>query len=113
MARGYGDRAPPGGYDMLRAVVRADEARPPRARWAVLALVTGAHTLGAVSVLAIAPLSPLVLEDLGLRRAQIGLFLPAIYLGGVLMSLPAGWITDRLGARLTLCLGQCLTALMV
>ena len=91
----------------------SSEPRSPRARWAVLALVTGAHTLGAVSVLAIAPLSPLLLDDLGLTRAQVGYFLPAIYLGGVLMSLPAGWITDRLGARLTLCLGQCLTALML
>ena len=84
-----------------------------RGRWAVLALVSGAHTLGAVSVLAIAPLSPLLLDDLGLSRAEVGLFLPAIYLGGVLMSLPAGWLTDRLGARLTLVGGQCLTALMV
>ena len=75
--------------------------------------MSGAHTLGAVSVLAIAPLSPLLLDDLGLSRAQVGLFLPAIYLGGVIMSLPAGWITDRLGARLTLVGGQCLTALMV
>lgn len=72
-----------------------------------------AHTLGAVSVLAVAPLSPLLLDDLGLSRAQVGLFLPALYLGGVAMSLPAGWLTDRLGARLTLVGGQCLTALMV
>jgi len=66
-----------------------------------------------MSVLAIAPLSPLLLDDLALGRAQLGLFLPAIYLGGVVMSLPAGWLTDRLGARLTLSAGQCLTALMV
>jgi sugar phosphate permease len=29
-----------------------------------------------------------------------------VYLGGVLMSLPAGWLTDRLGVRATLGLGQ-------
>ncbi len=88
---------------------------PPtdRGRWGLLALVTGAHTLGAVSVLAVAPLAPLLLEDLHLTRAQVGLFLPAIYLGGVLMSLPAGWLTDRFGARLTLAAGQCLTGALV
>ena len=84
-----------------------------RGRWGVLALVTAAHTLGAVSALAIAPLSPLLLDELGLTRAQVGLFLPALYLGGVAMSLPAGWLTDRLGARLTLVGGQLLTALQI
>ena len=71
-------------------------------RWPVLALVTVAHAFGALSVLSVAPLSPFLLDALELSRAQVGLFLPAVYLGGVLMSLPAGWLTDRLGVRLTL-----------
>jgi ACS family hexuronate transporter-like MFS transporter len=71
-------------------------------RWPVLALVTIAHALGALSVLSVAPLSPFLLDALALSRAQVGLFLPAVYLGGVMMSLPAGWLTDRLGVRLTL-----------
>lgn len=71
-------------------------------RWPVLALITLAHALGALSVLSVAPLSPFLLEALDLGRAQVGLFLPAVYLGGVLMALPAGWLTDRLGVRLTL-----------
>ena len=71
-------------------------------RWPVLALVTLAHGVGALSVLSVAPLSPFLLDALHLGRAQVGLFLPAVYLGGVLMSLPAGWLTDRLGVRLTL-----------
>ena len=84
-----------------------------RGRWGVLAMVTGAHALGAVSVLTVAPLAPLLLEDLGLTRAQVGLFLPAIYLGGVVMSLPAGWLTDRFGGRITLAAGQCVTGAFV
>ena len=71
-------------------------------RWPVLALVTLAHALGALSVLSVAPLSPFLLDALTLSRAQVGLVLPAVYLGGVLMSLPSGWLTDRLGVRLTL-----------
>jgi MFS transporter, ACS family, hexuronate transporter len=75
-------------------------------RWPILALVTVAHGLGALSVLAVAPLAPFLLDALQLSRAQVGWFLPAVYLGGVLMSLPAGWLTDRLGVRATLGLGQ-------
>jgi MFS family permease len=71
-------------------------------RWPILAVVTLAHALGALSVLAVAPLSPFLLDALQLTRVQVGLLLPAVYLGGVLMSLPAGWLTDRLGVRLTL-----------
>jgi ACS family hexuronate transporter-like MFS transporter len=71
-------------------------------RWSVLSLITLAHGLGALSVLALAPLSPFLLDALHLTRGQVGFFLPAVYLGGVLMSLPAGWLTDRLGVRLTL-----------
>ncbi|HTO11137.1 MAG TPA: MFS transporter [Candidatus Binatia bacterium] len=75
-------------------------------RGPILALVTVAHGLGALSVLAVAPLAPFLLDALHLTRAQVGWFLPAVYLGGVLMSLPAGWLTDRLGVRATLGLGQ-------
>lgn len=71
-------------------------------RWSVLSLVTVAHALGALSVLSVAPLSPFLLDALELTRPQVGLLLPAVYLGGVMMSLPAGWLTDRLGVRLTL-----------
>src|SRR4029434_4436984 len=93
---------------MAQPVPRSD-----RGRWGLLALVTGAHTLGAVSVLAVAPLAPLLLEDLLLTRAQVGLFLPALYLGRVVMARRAGWLTDRFGARLPLAAGQCLTGALV
>lgn len=82
-------------------------------RWANLALVTLAHALGAFAVLSVAPLSPFLLESLSISRAQVGLLLPAVYLGGVLMALPAGWLTDRLGVRLSLVLGQGLTGAMI
>lgn len=89
------------------------KGRADGGRWGLLALVTGAHTASAVSVLAVAPLAPLLRDDLGLTRAQIGLFLPSVYLGGVLMSLPAGWLTERLGGRRTLAGGLLLTSLAV
>lgn len=80
---------------------------------AVLTLATLAHALGALAALAVAPLSPFLLDAFGLSRLQVGLLLPAVYLGGVLMSLPAGWLTDRFGVRFTLGLGQALTGAMI
>jgi MFS transporter, ACS family, aldohexuronate transporter len=82
-------------------------------RWGALALVTIAHGLGSLAVLAVAPLSPFLLDALDLSRVQIGLLLPAVYLGGVTMSIPAGWLTERLGVRRPLALGQLLAAMAV
>src|SRR3989442_15384515 len=82
-------------------------------RWAVLVLVTLAHAFGALAVLSVASLSPFLLDALHLSRAQVGLLLPAVYLGGVLMSLPAGWLTDRLGVRVTLGGGQTVIGVLV
>jgi MFS transporter, ACS family, aldohexuronate transporter len=79
----------------------------------MLALVTLAYAGTALSALAVAPLAPFLVTSLGLTRGHVGLLLPAMYLGGVVMSLPAGWLTDRLGVRATLALGQTLTGVMV
>src|SRR5437899_9949425 len=84
-----------------------------RSRWPILGLVTLAHALGALTALAVAPLAPFLLDSLALSRVQVGLFLPAVYLGGVLMALPAGWLADRLGVRLTLALGQLIVGAMI
>jgi sugar phosphate permease len=82
-------------------------------RRGALGLVTLAHGLGSLSILAVAPLSPFLLEGLALSRVQVGLFLPAAYLGGMLFALPAGWLTERRGVRGPLALGQGLTGAMV
>src|SRR5262245_28786919 len=82
-------------------------------RWNVLALVTAAFAFSAMSALAVAPLAPLMRDALGLSRAQVGVFIPAVYLGGVLMALPSGWLVDRVGVRPALALGQFLTGTAV
>ncbi len=75
----------------------------------MLALVTVAHAIGSLSALAVAPLAPFLLDGLRLSRAEAGLFLPAVYLGGVAMSLPAGWLTERFGVGRPLAAGLALT----
>jgi MFS transporter, ACS family, hexuronate transporter len=74
----------------------------PAGGWNALAIVTVAFACGSLAVLSVAPLSPFLVEAFRLSRAQVGLLLPAVYLGGVLMSLPSGWLTDQLGVRLVL-----------
>ncbi len=86
---------------------------PEPFRWSALALVTVVHALGSASVLAVAPLAPFILDALGLSRVQVGFLLPAVYLGGVLMSVPAGWLTERLGVRAPLVLGQVVAGVCV
>ncbi|HEU5319332.1 MAG TPA: MFS transporter [Methylomirabilota bacterium] len=83
------------------------------ARWAILALVTLAYAAAALAALAVAPLAPFLRADLRLSRVEVGLLLPAVYLGGVLMSLPSGWLADRFGVRPTLALGVALTGALV
>ena len=88
---------------------------PPReaSRFRALGVATVAHTLGSLSALAVAPLAPFLLDELRLSRAQVGLLLPAVYLGGVVMSLPAGWLTETLGVRVALGVGLVVTGMAV
>jgi len=67
-------------------------------RAGALGLVTLAHGLGSLSILAVAPLSPFLLEGLSLSRVQVGLFLPAAYLGGAVGRLGWGVVSDRVFA---------------
>ena len=83
------------------------------APWVALALATLAHALGSFAALSVAPLTPFLLDALSLTRAQVGLLLPAAYFGGVVMSLPAGWLTDRLGVRGALSGGLAVIGCMV
>jgi ACS family hexuronate transporter-like MFS transporter len=84
------------------AASRPAGGRAPRFRWVVLALATAGHASGSVAALAVAPLAPFLVDALGLSRGQVGLLLPAVYLGGVLMAVPAGWLTERRGVGLAL-----------
>jgi MFS family permease len=73
-----------------------------RRRWVLLALLTSAYGAGAFGVLGVSPLSPALLDAFALTRLEIGLILPATYVGGVLFSLPGGRLADRHGVRASL-----------
>ena len=52
--------------------------------------------------LAIPPLIPFIQLELNLTYAQVGSLMTFVYLGAILMSLPAGWITDNVGVKNTI-----------
>ena len=107
------DKAPP------RVGVHSEETTPALQahvsgrRWTLLALLTSLYGAGAFGFLGVSPLSPFLLEGFGLTRFQIGLLLPAVYVGGLVFSVPAGRLADRFGARACLTGGLALGGLML
>jgi ACS family hexuronate transporter-like MFS transporter len=79
-------------------------------RWPLLALLTVAYGLGAFGMLGVSPLSPSLVEGLGLSRLDVAFIVPAVYLPGLFFSLPAGHLADRLGVRPTFLGGLALAA---
>jgi sugar phosphate permease len=84
-------------------------------RWTILALISISHVIGATAQYGINTLAPFYKDELGLSRAQVGLFFSAFYLAMSGSSFGAGWLADRLGVRKTtlqghLYLGLCTVA---
>jgi MFS family permease len=70
-------------------------------RWAILALVSISHIVGASAQYGINTLASFYQEELGLSRAQVGLFFSGFYLAMTGASFGAGWLADRWGVRRT------------
>jgi len=80
-------------------------------RWAILALISMSHIFGASAQYGINTLAPFYQDDLGLTRAQVGLFFTAFYMAMTGASFFAGWLTDRLGVRKATLQGHILVGL--
>jgi MFS family permease len=70
-------------------------------RWAILALVSLSHIIGAAAQYGINTLAPFYQDELELTRAQVGLFFSAFYLAMTGASFGAGWLADRWGVGRT------------
>lgn len=68
-------------------------------RWAILALTFFLQACSSMAVFSFGPLAPFLRDDLGITRAQVGMFSSTIYLGMVLFGTHAGWLTDKFGIR--------------
>lgn len=84
-------------------------------RWAILVLISSSHIIGASAQYGISTLAPFYQDELGLSRAQVGLFISAFYLAMTGASFGAGWLADRMGVGKTtlqghLSVGACIAA---
>ncbi len=75
-------------------------------RWVILGVCWLAYIVAFMQRLSIGPLAPFLKEDLNLTSAQVGLFVSAAALGYGLMTIPAGWLADRIGIRWILLIGE-------
>jgi ACS family hexuronate transporter-like MFS transporter len=75
-------------------------------RWAILGLIFVSHVIGAAAQYGINTLAPFYKDEMGLSRAQVGLFFSAFYLAMTGASFGTGWLADRLGVRKTTLLGH-------
>jgi len=86
------------------------EADGLSAAWRMLGWLLLTQSAVALVGRSLAPLAPLMEDELQLSKAQVGLLTAALFLGQSLVSLPAGFLADRYGTRrlllvLALCLG--------
>ncbi len=79
----------------------------------IFAVLLGAQIFLCFGGLAIPPLIPFFQPELNLTYSQVGSLMSFLYLGAILMSLPAGWITDRLGVKKTIVSSLILTGFFV
>ena len=66
---------------------------------AVIGVVGTAHALSHFCQLALAPLFPLIREELGVSYAALGLVVMFFYTGSALLQPVAGFLVDRIGGR--------------
>lgn len=67
--------------------------------WKMLGWLLLAQIMVALVGRSLAPLAPLMAEDLQLTNAQVGLFPSFLFLGQMLVSIPSGLLVDRIGTR--------------
>ena len=67
--------------------------------WRMLGFLLLAQLMVAFIGRSISPLGALIGTDLSLTKSQIGMLPAALFLGQAIVSLPAGFATDRIGSR--------------
>jgi len=79
----------------------SDLSRSPdyQNQWTTLLMLFMIHVLTAIGMYSIAPLIPLIKQELALNHTQVGMLSGAFFLGVGLTSAVAGWAIDLLGVR--------------
>ncbi|KJS01632.1 MAG: hypothetical protein VR68_04520 [Peptococcaceae bacterium BRH_c4a] len=84
-----------------------------RARWTALGVFTTVYMLAGFIGMSAAPLAPFIQEELGLSRAELGMFISMLYLGSIFTGYMAGWLSDRWSIHKTLVIGLMLEATLI
>ncbi|WP_418280259.1 MFS transporter [Halorubrum sp. DTA98] len=79
----------------------------------VVGIVSIAHFLSHVFLLAYPPLFPLLATEFGVSTTRLGLLVTAIYVPQLLLQVPLGEVVDRIGAKWVLVAGLLLTSLSI
>ncbi len=80
-----------------------------RYRWLVLGIALVSQISNSLSSQVIAPLAPLFQPELGLTKTEVGVFSSVIFVGSWMVLLAAGTLTDRIGVRRVMSVGQTAT----
>ena len=76
-----------------------------------LAVLTLAHAVGTVSIALVMALAPSIQTDMQLSPTQFGMLVACYYAGQIVLTLPAGWLVDRIGIRQTLVLASVIVSI--
>lgn len=80
-------------------------------QWVVVAMIWTSHTVYFFNYMALGALAPLIESDLGISSARIGLLSSATSIGATVFQIPAGALSDRVGARWIMSTGLLLVGL--
>lgn len=84
-----------------------------RYRWVILFLAVLAQWSAALAGQVLAPLAPLFQPELGMTKAEVGIFSSATFAGALSILLVAGYLTDRFGIRKMMFWGQVVTGVLL
>lgn len=76
-----------------------------RYRWVILGLGFLGQFTNSLAFQSVAPLAPLFQPELGLNKAEVGLFSSILFAGQWALLLVAGTLTDRFGVKITMAVG--------
>ncbi len=76
-----------------------------RRGWILLAVLTVARAAYGLQLQSVGAVGPAIVDDLGIAYASLGTLVGAYTLLGIVLALPVGWLTVRLGDRITVLIG--------
>jgi sugar phosphate permease len=97
-----------------RAKVPAATAlNPVSTAWIVVLAITLAQATEAFTVQGFPALVPFLSDELAISKARLGMLTSSFFAGGFVSVIPAGWVIDRIGVRMSMTIGLGLMAVTV